>query len=180
MCFSTALGRGEVSFDDLQAFHPVRMLLDQWCSAGRVPGPSGHPLPSWCGFDPASVKPALPWMFVSEYDPVPVEPDMPFTIRYRLCGTENAMQIGGDATGKTIRDVFGPDRAKRLISGYREVMGDWQPRVWLGGIEAEMRDHIPCYRALFPFVDRNGPVPVFAGIAIPRSEADEVVTMRFS
>lgn len=178
MGFSSSAVRGMVVFDDLNPFHPVRMLLDQWHSAERTPGPSGHPMPSWCSFDPASVKPALPWMFVSEYDPVPVEPDMPFTIRYRLCGTENAMQIGEDATGKTIREVFGPDRAMRLIAGYQEVMRDWQPRVWLGGIEADMRDHIPCYRALFPFVDRNGPVPVFAGIAIPRSEADGVVITR--
>jgi len=88
---------------------PIHLLNRYWEDKRN-----GRALPRWLDFDPADLKPILPFMFV-----VGIE-NQPFRVHYRLVGTV-ASELRGPLTGRYLDqiEVLPPDVRTRLIEEYR-------------------------------------------------------------
>jgi hypothetical protein len=146
-----ALGRvrcdAEISV--VQSGRP-RLLLD-YCEARRV----GRFVPR-AAIRPRELLPLLPHLFIAQLGLNDAQ--------YRLGGTALVSRLGVEVTGKTVREIFEPVTAERILHTFRSMAASgrsmsWRGHYCVGGTDSQAADVVG-----IPVLYGTRDVQIFGGI----------------
>lgn len=97
--------------------------------------------------------------------------DGKYEFRYRLWGSILTEIIGQDCTGKSIADLFPPEKLALVQNAFESVVETACPHYWEVAWGVEERDHVGYKRLLLPLAEDGENVNMILGMII---EADKV------
>lgn len=146
----------DVETDPAQIAHPALAFLLNYWNAKR----GDRLMPKRSEIHASEIKQYLPWIFIVEA--VPEQNDY----RYRLIGTLVTQYFQLDATGKTVREAFGPAGeavVQNVLYSYDRVMAERKP-LRVGGKMNWMEGNFEEFDSLYlPLSDDGENANVFLG-----------------
>lgn len=140
--------------DDSLRFDDPRLadLLAYW--QNRV---SDGRLPARPEFDPLELRALIGQMYVIDVVGAPAH------YRYRLIGTGIVEPAGADATGKTVREVFGAGYSDAVVRAFDHVVKSRRPLRFSGRMQWHDREFMAYESLLLPLASDRRTVDVLFG-----------------
>ncbi len=133
-------------------------LYDYW----RSITPTGRMLPGRQHVNPADITEVLGRIALVD---VSIEGGK-YDFRYRLWGSVMTEIVGQDCTGKSIKDLFPPEKLSLVQKAFESVVETACPHYWEVAWGVEKRDYIGYKRLLLPLAEDGENVNMILGMIV--------------
>ncbi|WP_419901724.1 PAS domain-containing protein [Kiloniella sp.] len=134
------------------------ILYDYWCSLS----PRRGKLPGRQHLNPADISEILGRIALVDV----IFMDGEYDFQYRLWGSIMTEIIGQDCTGKSIKDLFPPEKLSFVQNAFENVVETACPHYWEVAWGVEKKDHIGYKRLLLPLAEDGENVNMILGMII--------------
>ncbi len=141
-----------------------RRLLAWWQSRCAA---LGH-FPGRRDFDPAEMKPLLPWIFLADVEGA-ADPSGRLRFRWRLLGSEITAMAGRNATGRWFDELYDPPTLAAFGASYVETVRLGRPLRTTGtmAFAGAPRDYLPYEALKVPLATDGQTIDLLLGIVTP-------------